>query len=269
MNIRLFSKTFLTLFSLGVLIFPASVNAQTVVDNCAPGFAATPKGTNSCTCEPQYSDSNPGTCRVESAGEFGQARKGVGCNPGFFGAVITDTDCTCVRSDQKGTCNATQWTWKSFDSEEECVSAGCTSCTDVTVSETTWRGHSCTATSTGPAGSGSGAGTTGVAPRGSKNALDFDVIQNISGVTMPQNLGEIISKFVPYIFGAAGILLFFLLIWGGFSWMTAKGDPKATAAAREKITKAVVGFAIIFTAYWLVQILGKILGITQFQNIFQ
>ena len=106
-------------------------------------------------------------------------------------------------------------------------------------------------------------------PGTSGTAVNFSAIAGFAGVTLPGSLGEVISKFVPYIFGLAGIVLFFYLIWGGFSWMMAKGDPKATAAAREKITKALVGFAIIFTAYWLTQILGLIFGISQFEDIFK
>lgn len=51
--------------------------------------------------------------------------------------------------------------------------------------------------------------------------------------------------------------------------MTAQGDPKGTAAARERITHAIIGFVIIFAAFWLVQILGLVLGVKQFGNLFQ
>lgn len=242
----------------------STVLAQTTINNnCLSGFEPRVSG-NRCSCE--VSSSSPGICRSESG-------QGVGCNPGYAAQVfgVGPEDCRCVESDIKGSCSITQLTWQNFDSKEACINAGCTDCTDVTSgSEPTWRGYSCTATPVGNGDSDSETGPGGSTSRTpQENALDFDVIQNISGVTMPQNLGEIISKFVPYVFGAAGIILFFYFIWGGFSWMMAKGDPKATAAARETITKAVVGFAIIFTAYWLTQILGKIFGVGQFNNIFQ
>lgn len=51
--------------------------------------------------------------------------------------------------------------------------------------------------------------------------------------------------------------------------MTARGDPKAVAAAQARITTALVGFIIIFAAYWLVQIVGSVLGIGQFQGLFR
>ena len=50
--------------------------------------------------------------------------------------------------------------------------------------------------------------------------------------------------------------------------MLSGGDPKATESAKQKITNAVIGFVIIFVAYWLVQLLGMVLGIAQFKQVF-
>lgn len=84
-----------------------------------------------------------------------------------------------------------------------------------------------------------------------------------------KTLGDIIKEVVPYLFGIAGLILLLYLIWGGFSLMLSKGDQKAVEAARGRITTAITGFVIIFVAYWLVQILGLILGIEQFGQIFK
>lgn len=78
------------------------------------------------------------------------------------------------------------------------------------------------------------------------------------------NIGAIINDLVPYIFALAGLLLLFILILGGFELMTSAGDPKKMEAAKGKITNAVIGFIIIFVAYWLVQILEVIFGLTIF-----
>lgn len=78
------------------------------------------------------------------------------------------------------------------------------------------------------------------------------------------NLGSIINALIPYIFGMAGLALLVILIWGGFELMTSAGDPKKMQSAQGKLTNAVVGFIIIFVAYWLVQILEVIFGIKIF-----
>ena len=81
-------------------------------------------------------------------------------------------------------------------------------------------------------------------------------------------LGKIISELLPFLFAGAGLLLLLFLLYGGISLMLSRGDPKAVQGAKDKITGAVVGFVIVFVAYWLVQIIGTILGIEAFKGIF-
>jgi hypothetical protein len=81
-------------------------------------------------------------------------------------------------------------------------------------------------------------------------------------------IGSIVSEFIKYLFPLAGILLLLYLIFGGFSLMTSGGDPKAVQSAKSKITNALVGFIIVFVSYWIVQILGTVLGIEAITNIF-
>lgn len=83
------------------------------------------------------------------------------------------------------------------------------------------------------------------------------------------NLGDIVSALLPYLFAGAGILLLLYLLYGGISLMLSGGDPKAIQSARDKITGALVGFMIVFVSYWLVQIVGKILGIDAITNTFK
>jgi hypothetical protein len=82
-------------------------------------------------------------------------------------------------------------------------------------------------------------------------------------------LGEVVSGLLPYLFAGAGLLLLLYLLLGGFQLMTSAGDPKKMQEAKGKLTNAFVGFIIIFIAYWLVQIVGTILGIEAITNIFR
>lgn len=84
-----------------------------------------------------------------------------------------------------------------------------------------------------------------------------------------KDLGGIISALLPYLFAGAGLLLLLYLIYGGLSLMLSRGDPKAVQSAKDKITSAVMGFIIVFVSYWLVQIVGTILGIEAIQTIFR
>jgi hypothetical protein len=89
---------------------------------------------------------------------------------------------------------------------------------------------------------------------------------NISGQSF-NNLGEIINKIVPYILATGLVFVFIYLIIGGFGIMTSKADPKSMDAAKQKITYAIVGFIIIFTAFWIVQLLGLVTGIGNFGGV--
>lgn len=77
-------------------------------------------------------------------------------------------------------------------------------------------------------------------------------------------IGDIISALIPYILVLAGLILFGFLIFGGFELLTSAGDPKKVQSAQGKITSAIIGFIIIFVAYWLVQILEIIFGLKIF-----
>lgn len=98
-------------------------------------------------------------------------------------------------------------------------------------------------------------------------AIDFPALQNAVGLRF-FTVGGVINAVIPSLLTLAGLLLLLYLIYGGFSLMMSRGDPKAMEAAKGKITNAAIGFAIVFTAYWLVQLLGQILGIQQFKELF-
>lgn len=79
---------------------------------------------------------------------------------------------------------------------------------------------------------------------------------------------DILTATIPYILGAAGIILLLILVASGFQLMTSAGDPKKIEAAKGKLTNAFVGIIIIFASFWIVQILGRFLGIEIFKELF-
>lgn len=81
-------------------------------------------------------------------------------------------------------------------------------------------------------------------------------------------LSDIINLALQYLFPLAGLLLLLYLLYGGYNYMLSRGDPKAVEQAKGIITTAVIGFIIIFIAYWLVQIIGLILGLPDIKTVF-
>lgn len=74
------------------------------------------------------------------------------------------------------------------------------------------------------------------------------------------NIGGIISKSLSYIFAFAGIGLLLMIIASGFTLMTSVGDPKKMEKGKATLTNAIIGFILIFAAFWVVQIAGVIFG---------
>lgn len=81
-------------------------------------------------------------------------------------------------------------------------------------------------------------------------------------------IGGIINSAVPFIFGFAGLALLIMLIAGGFGVLTSAGDAKKLASASQRLTYAILGFLVIFVAYFLVQILGRVFGLPEIQQTF-
>jgi hypothetical protein len=70
--------------------------------------------------------------------------------------------------------------------------------------------------------------------------------------------------------GIAGVVSFVFLLWGGLQWILAGGDKEGTEKARKKITAALIGLAIVFSAYALLFILRTLFNINLIQvNIAQ
>jgi hypothetical protein len=51
------------------------------------------------------------------------------------------------------------------------------------------------------------------------------------------------------------------MIFGGFLIISGGGDSKKTDEGKQALTNAIIGFVIIFTSYWLIQIIEIITGI--------
>lgn len=58
-----------------------------------------------------------------------------------------------------------------------------------------------------------------------------------------------------------GISTFIMIIVGGFKYLTAGGDPKATEAAQSTITSGVVGLALAILAYFILLAIQGFTGV--------
>lgn len=72
--------------------------------------------------------------------------------------------------------------------------------------------------------------------------------------------GGIVSRILLFAFPLAGLILFVMIVWGGFE-MISGATSKGIEAGRQRVTAAVVGFLLLFVAYWVFQIVEVIFGL--------
>lgn len=73
-----------------------------------------------------------------------------------------------------------------------------------------------------------------------------------------------VSGGIKLILILAALLFFFMLVLGGIQWIVSGGDKTGSENARKKITSALIGLAIVFSAWAIVSLIGSLFGI----NIF-
>ena len=77
---------------------------------------------------------------------------------------------------------------------------------------------------------------------------------------------NIISMILGFLTIVAGLWFMIQFILGAVTWISAGGDKGKTTQAKDKITQAVVGLAIVVGAYAIAGLIGTILGL-DFLNI--
>jgi len=78
------------------------------------------------------------------------------------------------------------------------------------------------------------------------------------------SIGEFISNLLPNVYMISGLILFFLLLAGGFAIITSSDNPEQKGKGAKTVTAAAIGFLIIFLSYWIIQIIEKITGVKIF-----
>lgn len=62
----------------------------------------------------------------------------------------------------------------------------------------------------------------------------------------------------------AALLSLIFLVWGGMQWTSSGGDKGKVAAARSKITYAIIGLVVALCAFLIVNILGAFFNVKLF-----
>ena len=71
----------------------------------------------------------------------------------------------------------------------------------------------------------------------------------------------IINRALLFAFPLAGLLLFVMIVWGGFEMVSGATNTKSLQAGRQRITAALMGFGLLFISYWIIQIVEYIFNL--------
>jgi len=72
---------------------------------------------------------------------------------------------------------------------------------------------------------------------------------------------NMISGAIGVVLALAGLSFFFILVFGGIQWILSGGDKAKTEAARNKITAALVGLVIVFSAWAIITLIDSLFGV--------
>jgi len=80
-------------------------------------------------------------------------------------------------------------------------------------------------------------------------------------------VGNLISQVINLLL-TGGVVFFFLqFLIGGIKWILSSGNEEKVKAARGQIQNALIGLVIIFLAFVVVKLVGKIFGVEGLENL--
>ena len=76
--------------------------------------------------------------------------------------------------------------------------------------------------------------------------------------------GGIVSGAINLVMVIVALVFFFMLVLGGIKWITSQGDKANVETARNQITNALIGLAIVFAAWAIMKLIGTLFGVDLF-----
>ncbi len=93
------------------------------------------------------------------------------------------------------------------------------------------------------------------------NLGDKLIFQGSSADSTYSSAGDLINAILPNVYVAAGLVLFFMFILGGFSVISGAGDSHKMEEGKKTITFAIMGLLVVFGSYWIIQIVQIVTGL--------
>ena len=78
-----------------------------------------------------------------------------------------------------------------------------------------------------------------------------------------KTIGDLVSTGLGIAFVVAGIILLVSFIIAGFGLISGAGqnNPEKLEKGKQALTSTIIGFVVVFTAYWIVKLIQQVTGV--------
>lgn len=83
----------------------------------------------------------------------------------------------------------------------------------------------------------------------------------IKGPLAINSLADLINRLNIFIIPLASIILFGVLVWGGYDFLMSGGSDEKISAGKAKITTALIGFILLVFSYFFTTVVATIFGL--------
>lgn len=94
------------------------------------------------------------------------------------------------------------------------------------------------------------------------NLGDCLKFQGSSATKEYPGLGSLINNILPNVYVVAGIIIFFMILFGGFTIISNAGNTDKIKDGTKTITSAIIGLLVLFGSYWIIQIIQVVTGVS-------
>lgn len=91
-------------------------------------------------------------------------------------------------------------------------------------------------------------------------ATQDDKLAGAAGYNASATIGSIMATVIQAFLGLLGIIFVVLIVYAGYTWMTAAGEEQKIEKAKDTIQRAIIGLIIIAAAYAITYFVFKSLG---------
>jgi len=94
------------------------------------------------------------------------------------------------------------------------------------------------------------------------NLTNIDSQVKKTGFFKFDSIGEFVVNFFQVALILGSVMTFIYLIWGGIQWITSGGNQEAAKGAKEKISDAVMGLAMLAAVWVFWRLIIYFVGVT-------